>query len=800
MKPITKLYSTLSTAALLTSLVFTPATFAQEPELPDSQKELFAQQQLVSTLKNRDFHPKQQSSFSALASVTTAVYANKVDYYHTHRYNFESAGGNFTVTENNVANIDYIIYKHETQEMVYPKADGSYDLPAGNYSLAVTNFGDGEIDYRFELEGNFAGQPDTTLPKLQVTSPSGNDVRLAKGTSTTFAVKGSTDAQYLGIDINSRVQEFENPGTFSKNVTLEKGLNGLYLYAAEASGNAVYADHYLTLPGVSRIAGKDRYEVSAGVSKQLNKWYYNTGTVVIARGDMYPDALSGGPLAAAEGAPVLLTATKSLPAAIQNQIVALGAERAIILGGTGSVSTNIEAQLKKLGVKDIERIGGKDRFVVSADTAERVADSYGSDTAIIASGMVFPDALSASTIAGTTGMPILLVKNDGITDPVQQFIKNHPEVTNYIVVGGPATVKDTVITKIKQLRKGAYVERIGGKDRFEVSANIVNQLSPNPAKAFLATGMSFADALTGSVLAAKQGAPLLLTHPTMIPDSVYNVIKNQNINVFVILGGTASVPNDTFLKLTGQVPSLPLEGKTIMLDPGHGGKDPGAVKNGYYEKNLNNQFTEKLASKLKAMGAKVLFTRQPGQDIFVDLPDRTAIANQSNADLFVSIHHDSNVSSTVSGLSAHYSSYRPAIETKDVYVLSNGVKYPFIREDTDRKVFIVKSGSGELALSYQGNNIAYDPTPSQQAKDSKILAGNFAKALVYPGIGISTIYTSTGIKDHNLFVTRWTKMKSVLVELGFISNPEQVKLLADPSVQDKRAQALANSIKNFYAN
>jgi putative cell wall-binding protein len=558
MKPITKLYTTLSTAALLTSLVFTPATFAEGPEVQNYQKEM-ATQQLVSTLKNRDYQPEKQSSFSALASVTQAIYANKVDYYHTHEYNFESAGGNFTVTENNHPDIDYIIYTYETGEMVYPAADGSYNLPVGNYSLAVTSFGDGLIDYRYELKGNFSGQPDLTLPNLQVTSPASNEDRLAKGTSTTFAVKGSTDARYLGIESNNTIDEYENPGTFSKNVTIEKGLNGLYLYAIESSGNTVYSDHYVTLPGISRIAGKDRYEVSAGVSKQLNKWHYNTGTVVIARGDMYPDALSGGPLAAVEGAPVLLTATNSLPVAIQNQIVDLGAERAIILGGTGSVSTNVEAQLKKLGVTDIERIGGKDRFVVSADTAERVAENYESDTAIIASGLVFPDALSASTIAGTTGMPILLVKNDGITDPVQQFIKNHPEITNYIVVGGPATVKDSVITKIKQLRSGAYVERIGGKDRYEVAINVarfgIENFGISMDTLTVVRGDIFPDALSGAPLANYHRGPILLTTSAKLETKVNSFLQNHQADIdnIHIVGGTGSVSTTAEQQLNGHI-------------------------------------------------------------------------------------------------------------------------------------------------------------------------------------------------------------------------------------------------------
>ena len=69
-------------------------------------------------------------------------------------------------------------------------------------------------------------------------------------------------------------------------------------------------------------------------------------------------------------------------------------------------------------------------------------------------------------------------------------------------------------------------------------------------------------------------------------------------------------------------------------------------------------------------------------------------------------------------------------------------------------------------------------------------------ALIYPGINATTVYSSTDIRDSNLYVTRWTNMPSILFELGFISNPSEVKLLANPAVQDSRAQALANSIKD----
>jgi putative cell wall-binding protein len=559
MKKITKLYSSITAVALLTSVVLTPSAIAETQDLTDYQKDV-KRMQTISYLKDRNLQTSTEgnTSYSALAVVNQAIYQNKVNIYSDHEYNFFSAGGKFTITHNNHEDIDFFIFNNDTEEIVYEISTDTYDLPRGNYSLIVTSYNESMIDYKFQLNGNFEGTPDVTLPTLQVTAPSAPYLRLPKGTAT-YDVKGSTNAQDLYIGVNNYEDYIENPGTFSHKVTLEKGMNSLYLYAQESTNNAIVSYFNVTVPGVSRIAGKDRYEVSAGVSRQLNNWDYNTGTVVIARGDMYPDALSGGPLSAFEGAPVLLTATKELPSAIQKQIIDLGAERAIILGGTGSVSANVETQLKNLGVTEIERIGGKDRFVVSASTAERVADYWESDTAIIASGEVFPDALSASTIAGPSGMPILLVKSDTITDPVQTFIKNHPEITNFIIVGGPATVKTTVSDKIRQLRGGAYIERIGGKDRYEVAINVakfgMENLGIDLSTLTVVRGDIFPDALSGAPLANVHAGPILLTTSAKLEAKVNTFLQNnqsQIDNIFIV-GGTGSVSTTAEQQLNGHI-------------------------------------------------------------------------------------------------------------------------------------------------------------------------------------------------------------------------------------------------------
>lgn len=172
---------------------------------------------------------------------------------------------------------------------------------------------------------------------------------------------------------------------------------------------------------------------------------------------------------------------------------------------------------------------------------------------------MFPDALSASTIAGTTGMPILLAKSDSITDPVQQFIKNHPEITNYIVVGGPETVKDSVITKIKQLRNGAYVERIGGKDRYDVAINVakfgIENLGIGMDTLTIVRGDIFPDALSGAPLANYHRGPILLTTSAKLEAKVNSFLQNYQaeIDKIHIVGGTSSVSTTAEQQLNGHI-------------------------------------------------------------------------------------------------------------------------------------------------------------------------------------------------------------------------------------------------------
>lgn len=544
--------SAFTAVAVLGSGFLSTNAFAQES---DSSINELKKHQIVNYLKDRGSATQTPSisSASAQAASTQMQYQKAIDAYQFHEYHFSTYGGNFSLEElhQEKDEVDYFIYEFDTEELVEPGADNNYNLDEGDYVLVVMGYSEQPVTYDYILNGPFAGDPANAIPDLLVNNPSNHESRLNKGSSPILTVSGETKNSQI-VRIFSNQKEYNvYPGKFTQQVELAKGFNTVSFQATNSKGNTITSFYSITLPGISRIYGKDRYHVSGHVSSTLDYWGYNSGTIIITRGDLFPDALSGGPLANLETAPVMLTTTKTLPDKIKEKIVDYGANRAIILGGTGSVSTEVESQLKKLGVNEIERIGGKDRFAVSASVAEYVSSYTEFDTAIIASGEVFPDALSASTIAGPAGMPILLVKSQEVPATIQAFIKSHPEIKNFIVVGGPATVKDSVSVKLKELRKGANVQRIGGKDRYEVAINVakygMNNYGMDLSTVAFARGDLFPDALSGAPLANYFYAPILLTRTEKVEDKVNAFLTNHRSELehMYLIGDIGSISPNT---------------------------------------------------------------------------------------------------------------------------------------------------------------------------------------------------------------------------------------------------------------
>ncbi|MCA0150327.1 cell wall-binding repeat-containing protein [Rossellomorea vietnamensis] len=277
-----------------------------------------------------------------------------------------------------------------------------------------------------------------------------------------------------------------------------------------------------------RLSGIDRIKTAVDISQA---GWNQADTVVLAQGYNFPDALTGGPLAYKKDAPLLLTDKTKLTESTKNEIQRLKASKVIILGGEGAVGKGVKDTLTGMGLK-VDRIGGIDRYETAKRISEQVAANP--DKAIIASGKNFPDALSVAPYASVKGYPILLTAKESVSEYTTEALN---EVDGTIVVGGEGVISNTVMKKVKG------EQRVSGIDRYETSLEIARKLPlSNPGENVLvASGKNYPDALSGSVLAAKQQAPLLLSNPEQLPTSVNNYILSEKYKEFFILGGPGAI-------------------------------------------------------------------------------------------------------------------------------------------------------------------------------------------------------------------------------------------------------------------
>ncbi|WP_422123926.1 cell wall-binding repeat-containing protein [Planococcus sp. X10-3] len=300
----------------------------------------------------------------------------------------------------------------------------------------------------------------------------------------------------------------------------------LEVYAIDAagnrSGNASVVVEKAKPEETTRISGASRYDTAVAISKVGWK---TADTVVLATAGNFPDALAGGPLAYQENAPILLTRTATLTKETKAEIARLGAKKVIILGSKGAVSLEVESELKQMGLT-IDRIGGKNRY----DTAAMIAKRLNSKEAVVAYGLNFPDVLSISAYASRNGIPILLTRTDKLPAETETALESTMKTH---VIGSTGAVGAEVFQALPN------PVRYGGKDRYATGLEVNSKLKMGNGKAFIATGRNFPDALAGSVLAAKNDAPILLVKGEAIPEAT--AIQLGNYESYAIFGGTGAV-------------------------------------------------------------------------------------------------------------------------------------------------------------------------------------------------------------------------------------------------------------------
>ena len=262
------------------------------------------------------------------------------------------------------------------------------------------------------------------------------------------------------------------------------------------------------------------------------------------------------------------------------------------------------------------------------------------------------------------------------------------------------------------------------------------------------------------------------------------VLETQTQKVEIAKNGSepkskTTVPTKVIKEVQNTTPKNAIN-KTIVIDAGHGGDDVGAVgPNKQYEKIINLEVTRYLENILKQRGYKVYLTRST--DKFIKVMDRTILANEKNADLFISIHTNSmpkEKASSTSGIETFFLSPARSERAKKVAALENKDD---IREmsESSKNVFLESlnrpriTASHKFAIDVQSGLLQAARTKYKDVRD-------------------------TGVKEGPFWVLVGAQMPSILIELGFISHPVESKRLYDKDYQQVLANGIANGIDSYF--
>ncbi|WP_150308600.1 cell wall-binding repeat-containing protein [Planctomonas psychrotolerans] len=284
---------------------------------------------------------------------------------------------------------------------------------------------------------------------------------------------------------------------------------------------------------VDRLTGSDRFEVSATISREA----YPEGARVayLTTGHDYPDALSAGAAAAREGGPLLLSRSAELPASVRTELLRLNPERIVVVGGQNAIAESVLTSLRRL-VPNTVRVAGSDRFDTSREVVRYAFGNAAVDGVYVATGTNFPDALSAGGAAGAHGDPVLLL--DGRTSTVDGAtldVLGDLGIDSVHIVGGPVSVSAGIEA---QLDRDFATTRLSGADRFATASAVNRDAFTSAPRVFLATGHTFPDALAGSALAGRAGAPLYVVHTDCVPAGVLSDLAALRTEHVTLLGGT----------------------------------------------------------------------------------------------------------------------------------------------------------------------------------------------------------------------------------------------------------------------
>lgn len=265
---------------------------------------------------------------------------------------------------------------------------------------------------------------------------------------------------------------------------------------------------------------------------------------------------------------------------------------------------------------------------------------------------------------------------------------------------------------------------------------------------------------------APAQAPIAQTPQTTTQASAQTVVSD-----------TATAPEMAQKNSSGQYSlarQLGLKVRRIVVDPGHGGHDPGAMHNGLMEKVITLDVGLRLKKILEEdYGYDVLMTR--GQDRYVALEERTAYANSNGADLFVSVHVNSSRNHSARGAETYYLNFATTPAAMEVAARENAI--------SEKNMGELQKLTSAIALN-------------SKIEESRDFAGQIQTSLV-GHLGKNYAVHNLGVKQAPFYVLIGAQMPSILAEISFISNEQESSLLARTSYRQQIAEGLAGGVRSY---
>lgn len=551
-------------------------------------------------------------------------------------------------------------------------------------------------------------------------------------------IKFDIDPEYLNVwEIeNIVVNNDENTQTLDKNKLKELGVNvDDYKITQEyiLSNNISPAKYLKRVSApVEKLAGNTEYDTAVAVSKK--GWPNGSKTVIIVNGDIIADGISATPLAATYDAPLLIVKKDTLPQAINEELKRLSPEEIIVVGGVNTISDSVYNTIKSNTNAKMSRIWGNDRNETSLKVAQKIDADHDVNKVFISNGFKGDiDALTIAAKAGEEKQPIILTNKTTIPTETYSWMKSE-SLTNAYFIGGPDTLDTEIIHKMADITKptsgSIYHNRVYGADRHETNAKVMEKFYPQSDldAVLVARSDKLADALIAGPLAAKLNSPILITPTTKLSEYHEDNLTQKSANIIYQIGGSLS--DNVLSEIAYKLSEHNSGAKTVVIDPGHGGSDPGTsniVNPSIKEKDYTLDTSLAATEYLRKNNINVVLTRESDlpSNQKLSLSERSSLSNSINADLLVSVHFNS-YNGSARGIEAYY--------------------------------------------KYKDRN----------GGTSKTLASNVVNSILekfnLPNRGLKTKVGNDGVTDYYHMI-REVKAPAIIIESSFIDNEEDQKLV-----------------------